>query len=68
MIFPFEPVIKHLKAGRNVYAFARSQRADGTESIVVSAPVYVVSNNKHVPNFLGIAQLFVLADLAKSNL
>ena len=61
-----EPNTEHLKTGRNVYAYARSQRADGTESIVVSAPLYAQFNNKLMPNFLGIAQLFQMADLAKN--
>jgi hypothetical protein len=65
--------VKYL-AGRNVYAFARGQRADGTESIVVSAPIYVRVRNETTKttkkefNLIGISQLFLLAELAKSNI
>lgn len=56
-----------LKSGKNAYAFGRAQRADGTESIVISAPIYLSGKkNKKIPNLFGISQLFILADLAKS--
>lgn len=57
-----------IKSGTNAYAFGRAQRADGSESIVISAPIYLAGKrNKKIPNLLGISQLFILADLAKSN-
>lgn len=62
-----EPNTEHVKSGRNVYTYVRSQRGDGTESIVISAPAYVnAGSNRQVPNFLGIAELFAMVDLAKS--
>lgn len=54
------------KEGKNVYAFGRAYRTDGTESIVVSAPLYIVENHVKVPNFGGISELFILADLVRS--
>ena len=54
--------------GRNVYAYARTARADGTESIVVSAPLHLSEKrNKIVPNFIGLAQLMQMAELVKCN-
>ena len=54
--------------GRNVYAFGRAQRADNTESIVITAPLYVLDGSYvPTPNFIGISQLFVMADLTRSN-
>ncbi len=59
---------KGVKKGRNVYAFGRAQRADNTESIVITAPLYVLdSSYVPTPNFVGVSQLFVMADLTKSN-
>ena len=56
-----------MKSGRNVYAYARTARADGTESIVVSAPMYIHENREQItPNFIGIAQLMSIAELVKS--
>ncbi|CAF0726519.1 unnamed protein product [Brachionus calyciflorus] len=56
-----------VKTGKNVYGFGRAQRADGTESIVVSAPLFLTGKkNKQTPNLFGVAQLFILADLAKN--
>ena len=49
-----------------MYAFARACRTDGTESIIVSAPLYINKPNGKVPNLLGIAELFVMAELDRS--
>lgn len=58
------------KKGKNLYAFGRAQRADGTESIVISAPLYLENKNNHklTPNLAGISELFMMAELAKSKL
>lgn len=65
--FPFSKS-EIIKSGTNAYAFGRAQRADGSESIVISAPIYLAGKkNKKIPNLLGISQLFILADLVKSN-
>ena len=54
-------------SGKNVYAFGRAARADGTESIVVSAPLYIKEKrNSLVPNLVGISQLMALAELVRS--
>lgn len=54
-------------SGKNVYAFGRAARADGTESIVVSAPLYIKEKrNSLIPNLIGISQLMALADLVRS--
>ncbi|RNA00772.1 glycosylphosphatidylinositol anchor attachment 1 isoform X1 [Brachionus plicatilis] len=58
---------ENIRSGKNVYAFGRAQRADGTESIVISAPIYLTGKkNKKIPNLFGISQLFILANLAKN--
>ena len=50
-----------------MYSYARSRRADGTESIVISAPLHLVEKqNQITPNFIGIAQLMTIAELVKS--
>ena len=56
------------KIGKNVYAYGRAYRTDGTESIVVSAPLYFMENNVQVPNLGGIAKLFIMADLVRSKI
>jgi hypothetical protein len=49
-----------------VYAYARAQRADGTESIVVSAPLYTSLNDKKHLNLIGLSEMFIVAELVKS--
>lgn len=62
---PFSSNEKQL--GKNVYAFGTAKRADGSESIVVTAPMYLTKGkNKQAPNLVGISQLFVLANLVRS--
>ncbi len=59
--------IQKIKTGKNIYAFGRAYRTDGTESIVVSAPLYIENDQYNkVPNLVGISQLFIIADLARS--
>ena len=53
--------------GKNVYAFSRSRRTDSTESIVISAPLYISENDGEIPNLGGISKLLFLADCAKCN-
>jgi hypothetical protein len=50
-----------------VYAFSRSRRTDSTESIVISAPLYISENDGEIPNLGGISKLLFLADCAKCN-
>lgn len=62
---PFASNDKQL--GKNVYAFGTAKRADGSESIVVTAPMYLAKGkNKQAPNLVGISQLFVIANLVRS--
>ncbi len=61
---PFLNIRSSGRVGKNFYGFGRSIRADGTESIVISAPLYL-QNNVKKPNILGISNMMVIAYLAK---
>lgn len=52
-----------------MYALSRAQRADGTESIVITAPLYLFNKKEkeEIPNLVGIAKLMMMAELSKSN-
>lgn len=62
--------MKYTRKGRNLYALSRAQRADGTESIVITAPLYVSTNKKEkqTPNLMGISMLLVIAEISKSKI
>ena len=58
--------LKKISKGTNVYAFARARRTDGTESVVISAPIFISGKNgEQIANSGGLAELIFLANIAK---